>query len=165
MESWGIWKLIKVGFWLGIGFIIPQLVVLYSGTVITMLAMPSIIESSYVETEEEGVDQEAFVSNYSSNYDRTDQIEILDYREQLQGDQLLILGKITNSGDSHANSIQLEAELLDSAGEFVYECSEYINKKLQPKEIENFQIKCGCGKKPLPEYASITVRVVNAHSF
>jgi hypothetical protein len=50
MESWGIWKLIKVGFWLGIGFILPQLVVLYSGTALTVLAMPSIMEASVGST-------------------------------------------------------------------------------------------------------------------
>jgi len=31
MEKWSKWEFVKVGFWLGIGFIIPQLVVLYLG--------------------------------------------------------------------------------------------------------------------------------------
>ncbi len=154
MENWGIWKLIKVGFWLGIGFILPQLVVMYSGTVISVLAMPSIMGSS-----------DNYMSDISSRLNRTSQIEILEQREQNNGEQLLILGKIKNTGNKIASSIQLEAELLDSEGVFVYECSEYISKKLKPGDIENYQIKCGCGDSPLPAYKSITVRVVSASGF
>lgn len=159
MESWGIWKLIKVGFWLGIGFILPQLVVLYSGTALTVLAMPSMMEAS-VSGASDGL-----VSDISSEFNRAKQIQILEQREQKHGEQLLILGKIKNSGDNKASSIQLEAELLDSEGTFVYECSEYVSKELQPGETENYQIKCGCGKTPLPNYNSITVRVVSASGF
>jgi hypothetical protein len=30
MNEYGIWKTIKIGFWLGIGFIVPQLIVMYA---------------------------------------------------------------------------------------------------------------------------------------
>jgi hypothetical protein len=46
MNEYGVWKTIKIGFWLGIGFIIPQMIVMYGGTVISILAMPSMMEMS-----------------------------------------------------------------------------------------------------------------------
>ena len=159
MENWGKWKLIKVGFWLGIGFIIPSFIVIYSGTALTILAMPSMMQASF-ESEDSDV-----TSSFTSNFDIADQIKIKSYREQKNGNQLLILGEIENIGDKKASSIQLEAELSNEKGDFVYECSEYINKDLKAEEIENFQIKCGCGDKPVPEYAEVSVRVVSASNY
>jgi len=159
MENLGTWKLIKIGFWLGIGFIIPQLVVLYSGTALTMLAMPSMVDAAFNSGDED------VMSSFTSNYDRVDQIEISSYREQKNGTQLLILGSVKNIGDTKASSIQLEAELMDESGNFVYECSEYISNDLKPGDVENFQIKCGCGKNPVPKYAKLNVRVVSASGY
>ena len=152
-------KLIRIGFWLGIGFIVPQLFIMFSGTAISMLAMPSIMEASFDSKNND------VVSNFTSNFDLKDQIKIQDYREKRNGNQLLILGTIVNSGDKKASSIQLEAELKDKDGNFVYECTEYINKDLKPSDIENFQIKCGCGKNAIPEYSTINVRVVSANNY
>lgn len=159
MEKWGKWKLITVGFWLGIGFIIPQLLVMYSGTALTMLAMPSIMEASFES------DDGAILSSFTSTYDKAGQIEIRNQREQRNGDQLLILGSVINNGDASTRSIQLEAELMDKDGNFVYECSEYISKTLKSGDQENFQIRCGCGNNPVPEYAKVNVRVVSASGY
>lgn len=159
MESLGIWKTIKIGFWLGIGFIVPQLIVLYSGTALTMLAMPLMMEAS-LSTDEDG-----FMSGVMDRMDRKDQIIIKGFRETKSGNQLLILGSIENQGDKKTSSIQLEAELLNAEGEFVYECSEYISKDMQPGDVENFQIKCGCGDNSVPDYASVNVRVISANSY
>ncbi|MCF6226191.1 MAG: hypothetical protein L3J22_07835 [Xanthomonadales bacterium] len=166
MENLGVWKTIKIGFWIGIGFIIPQMIVLYGGTVLTVLTMPSMMEASFVEGYE-AIDSDisSFESNFDSNFDRTDQIEIKEYRVLKNGNQLLILGSVFNKGNKVTNSIQLEAELSDMDGKFVYECSEYISKKISPGESENFQIKCGCGKGQVPEYDSVNVRVMSASSY
>ena len=155
MEKWGIWKYIKVGFWLGVGFIIPQLFVLYSGTYLTMLAAPSFM----------GAIEDEYTSSFSDSFDVTENVKINDHEEKVNGNQLLIIGSISNIGDSKVSSIQLEAELLDDNGKFVYECSEYIRRDLKPGDTENYQINCGCGKNPLPEYASVTVRVVSASKY
>ncbi len=159
MENWGKWKLIKIGFFLGIGFIIPELFVMASSTAISIFAMPSMMEASM------DFDDENFTSNFGADFDRADQIEIRDQREQASGDQLLILGSIQNTGDKKASSIQLEAELMDKDGTFVYECSEYIDRDLMPGDIENYQIKCGCGDNSVPEYAEVSVRVVSASGY
>lgn len=168
MQELSVWKTVKIGFWLGIGFIIPQMIVLYSGTVLTVMSMPSMMESAYdidseydVDENDESID----ISEFTDNFDVSKHIVIEEHRESLQGDQLLILGSIRNNGKKTASSIQLEAELMDEAGKFVYECSEYISKKIKKGESENFQIKCGCGKIPLPKYTSINLRVVSAVNY
>lgn len=46
--------------------------------------------------------------------------------------------------------IQLETELCEGGGGFIYESSENISKKLPADDIENFQIKCGCNANPAP---------------
>jgi hypothetical protein len=152
MEAWGIWKLIKTGFWFGIGFIVPLLVAVYLSNVITMMAMPSMAEA-------------AFEQDFMSSMDKTDHITINEYKEKPVGDRLLILGVIENTGDQKVSSIQLEAELLNESGEFVYECSEYINRDLQPGDKENFQIRCGCNGQSIPEHSEVTVRVVSASNY
>ena len=152
MTGIGIWKTVKIGFWLGIGFIIPQLIVMYSGSVLTVLAMPSLMGTSVED-------------NVISKFYRSDQIKILEYREKMYGEQLFILGSLVNEGVEDARSIRLEAELTDKNGNFVFECSEYVNKTVKPSEKENFQTKCGCGDRATPDYASVSVRVVGASTY
>ncbi len=152
MENLSIFKKITLGFWLGIGLFFPLLIVNYSGTFLTMFALPSMMEENMEES-------------FLSDFDKSDQIKILNHREEMNGKHLLILGSIRNEGPDKAGSIRLEAELLDSDGNFVFECSEYINQKLAPGVTENFLIRCGCGDTVAPEHASIALRVVSASSY
>lgn len=152
MENLSIFKKITMGFWLGLGFFIPLVIVNYAGTYLAMFAMPSFME--------ENMEEALF-----SDYDKSNQIKLLEQREEMSGKHLLILGSIKNEGSLQVGSIRLEAELYDEQGSFVFECSEYVNKKLAPGETENFQIRCGCGDTVAPEHASVSVRVVSASSF
>lgn len=108
---------------------------------------------------------EGVMSDFTSDYDVIEQIKIEKYRQESRGNKLFILGAIKNVGNKKASSIQLEAELLNQEGEFVFECSEYISRSLQPQDVENFQITCGCGKNPIPAFSDISLRVVNASTF
>lgn len=97
--------------------------------------------------------------------DKTGQVKIVKYHESKNGEQLLILGVTENTGNSAVGSIRIEAELLDDNGQMVYECSEYISKKVKAGEKENFQIKCGCSDQLAPEHSSVSLRVVSASSY
>ncbi len=168
MENWGVWKTIKIGFWLGVGFIVPQLVVMYSGTALTLLAMPSILDTAveeYANDWEEDLDAFSEVSDFYSDHDLTDSIEIEKFSERLIDGHLHITGAVSNTGEKAAGSIEIEAELLDAKGEFIYECSEYISRRVLPGESENFLLKCGCSRESVPEYASIDIRIVEATAF
>ncbi|MET0029584.1 MAG: FxLYD domain-containing protein [Candidatus Thiodiazotropha sp.] len=164
MNEWSIWKLIKAGFWLGIGFIIPSLAVYGLGTIAVVGLSPILMEASVNQIQDTIEENEDF-SKFREQFDMTAQVKILEYSEAESVDQLLILGKIQNAGKTKVGSIQLEAELYDDSGKFVYECNEYINKSLKADEVENFQIKCGCKGQPVPSHASATVRVVSASSY
>jgi len=154
MESFGPLKLIKSGFWLGLGFIIPTVVAFLAGSAL-MFAIPSFWQMQGTEMAEKMM----------AEFDKTDYIRIVDFRESMNGNQVLILGTIENTGPMAIGSIQIEAELLDEKKVMVFECSEYISKKLKPTEKEAFQVKCGCGNQPVPAHTSMTVRVVKASTY
>lgn len=145
MNEYGIWKTIKTGFWFGLGLIIPLVMVLYGGRVITILAMSSVKPV------------------ITSQLDAKKQIKIVSYEDKTKDGQLLIVGSLKNNGTKSTSSIQLEAELFDGNGKFVYECTEYISNDVLPMESENFQIKCGCKDSQLPKYSSLKIRVISAH--
>jgi len=155
-------RLIKVGFWLGIGFIVPTIVVYIIGTMVVYLAITPLFHSNTAEAKTE---QSNYAEPSFPDFDKTDQVRILEYREVKNGDQLLILGKIQNQGAKPVSSIHLEVELFDASKQLVYECSDYVSRKLKQGDVENFQVKCGCGNQPAPAYQSLTVRVVQASSF
>lgn len=158
MENMSRWKIIRIGFLLGIGFIVPQVFVILGGTLISALAIPPLMQQAFEE-------ETGGILPTDSSGDSLNRVKINSYNEQPIGGRLLILGTIENISDTKASSIQLEAELLNSSGEFVYECTEYINKDLQPGEVENYQISCGCGDTTIPEHTDITVRVVSISNY
>lgn len=158
MESLGPWKLIKAGFWVGIGFIIPSIGVYIFGTYL-LYSTPALWQSAAMDSGMESVE------SFMDNADKSKQIKILQFREIINGEQLLILGVIENTSNSTVSSIRLEAELLDDQKQMVYECSEYISRKLKAGEKENFQIRCSCGSQPTPKYSSVSLRVVSASSY
>lgn len=154
MESLSPLKLIKIGFWVGLGFIVPNLIgTLFSSA--SMFVMPSFWQSQGSEMTE----------RMMSEMEKTDQVRIKDFRESANGNQVLIIGSVENTGNMPVGSIQIEAELFDGKKQMVFECSEYISKKLKPAEAEKFQVKCGCGNQPVPAHESLTVRVVKASSY
>ena len=168
MEKPSIWQLVKYGFWLGIGFIIPLLIFAVGSTFVSVLAMPAIMEvslnhGSQISSSE--TDDESSLSRFGfSNYDISSQVEIQDYRSRVDGNRVLILGSIINNSEKQVSSIQLEAEFTDENGEFVFECTDYISQKLKPLQVENFQISCGCGDNLFPAHSEFTVRVTSASS-
>jgi hypothetical protein len=95
-----------------------------------------------------------------------EKIVINEYHDVHKGNQVVITGSLTNTADGTANSIELEAEMFDSKGEFVHECSEYISDQAEPGKTENLQIKCGgCPDKLIPEYDSVKLSVVGISNF
>jgi len=164
MESLSTWKIIKIGFWLGIGFIIPSIAVYIFGTAAIYKVIPYIITTDTVEYETEAFTADN-VTDYVSSHDKTSQVEIISYRDTSTTGQLLILGTMKNNADTPVSLVQVEAELFDSSGTMVYECSEYISSTIASGSNENFQIKCGCGKTPIPEYESFTIRITKASAY
>jgi hypothetical protein len=147
-----------IGFWIGIGFIIPSIAKDLLSTAVPLSLIPGAIRQ---------VDSEAdFISEYMDDSDLTSQIEILSHREQpMDGGPLLILGRLKNTGIKTVNSVHLEVELMNENQEMVYECSDYISQRLKPGAEENFQVKCGCNNIVLPQHDSYTLRVTKANNY
>lgn len=123
-------------------------------------------EDVFSELSAEEVDgSEDVMSGLMSSFDKSDNIEIVEYRDVRYGDQLLVLGTVRNNGTVRISTIQLEAEFTDKEGKFVYECTTYLGNKIGPGEKENFQIKCSCGNNPVPVYAGLTVKVTSAADY
>lgn len=168
MNDWSPWKLIRAGFLLGIGFVIPLGVATYGGTVITYFVLPAFMEGFYLQEPAVGdapTGAESGSANTSPATADSEPVQLETFRETKRGDHLLILGSIVNTGENPASSIQLEAELFDRQGLFVYECSEAIGRRLAAGDKENFQIDCGDGNAPTPEYATLTLRVIRTDAF
>lgn len=156
MKSIGKGRLIAIGFWIGIGFIVPMLVADAVTTGLIFGGLRGMFSSG---------DEPAAFPMPMDRSEHMEKLVVLDARESRNGTQLVILGSLRNDAPVALSGIQLEAELVDAAGKFVYECSEYVSAKLQPAAVESFQIACGCGTNPAPDHASFKVRVVSVSSF
>jgi hypothetical protein len=147
-------QLVGKGFWTGIGLVVP-------------IGLGMLLGSYFVRYSDgflRGADQaEAGYESLVTDY--TQFIEITGYRDLSQDGKINVLGSLVNKGSEPIGSIKVEAEFFDDKGEFVLERSEYISKKVQPGQTENFQISCGCKDQVVPAYKSITLKVVSAHNF
>lgn len=108
-------------------------------------------------------DEYSEYAEYDKSY--VDQIALSPFTEKLQGVQLLIAGQFTNAGEKPINSLEIEAELFDENGDFVYECSKSFYEKKESGVTENYLIKCGCSTNGVPAYKTAKVRVVKATSY
>ena len=78
----------------------------------------------------------------------------------------LIWGKLFQPEFEGAASVNIEVELFNDKGEFVDECTEYVRGSFAPGASENFKVSCGgCKEHPLPDFATYTIRIVDASSF
>lgn len=166
MENISIWKKITLGFWIGIGFLIPQFLLMFGGTALVSMLLPSMMEES-IEAYSEDLGDEVWnsASTVFSDMDMTAVIELGSYTETRSGGHLHITGSVKNTGEKSVGSVEVQAELLDAEGNFVYECSEYISHSVAAGATENFLLKCGCSRETIPEYSKVELRVVGASPY
>jgi hypothetical protein len=121
-------------------------------------------ENLYDEVELDDVESHSnFEYDFNKSYVKD--IEILDYNSVMQNNQLLIRGQIKNNAEKDISSIEIEAELFDEAGNFVFECTEYLSESIAKNAVENFLIKCGCSENSVPEYSKIEVSIARASAY
>lgn len=152
MENRSIFELIKSGFWFGFGLIVPLAIGVMAATYLAYQVVYHQTEELYTDT----------YSDYLEGGD-TSKIVLGKYRQTMQGKQLLISGAFTNSNETSVSSLEIEAELFDKNGTFIYECSESIYRSIEAGAVENYQIKCGCSENGLPEFDSVKLTVVKVN--
>ena len=148
-------NILRQGFVFGFGLIIPLAIGFLGYNVIGHKIYQALIYEK----------PSSYESYKSKEDDYTKKIEVINFKDTREGDSVIIVGAIKNTATKKISSIELEAEFFNSKGEFVYEENEYISKNLEPNEVENFAIKCGCASKKIPEYSKVTVRVVSANDY
>lgn len=153
-------KRIWQGFSFGLGLLIPMAFAVMSGEA----------GWSFMSSFMQGVtspDTEYAQSEYAEwDKDFSADVEVMSFRDTRLGTEVLILGSVKNNGKKVLSSIEIEAEFFDEKGQFVYETSTTLRRgKLQPGQVENFQISCGCKDKPFPVYKRVKVSVVAARVY
>jgi len=169
---------IKKGFLLGVGLLIPLLLVEYLSAEYSFHKMNQMTVDSFEAFKNEfDADEELYDevelgdveshSNFEYDFNKSyvKDIEILDYNSVIQNNQLLIRGQIKNNAEKEISSIEIEAELFDEAGNFVFECTEYLSESIATNTVENFLIKCGCSENSVPEYSKIEVSIARASAY
>lgn len=146
------------GFGTGLGFAIAAVAIVYLAS---ELLMKKATEEAYAAAEEEMPDAFGY-----KRYSEDSGLSIKSHRERKIEFGMEILAEIENSGDTTWTSVSLEAELFDSDGNFVDECSGYLRGNIAPDQIKNMKIKCGgCKDSPLATYDSYTLVISDASSF
>ncbi|MEZ5496146.1 MAG: FxLYD domain-containing protein [Gammaproteobacteria bacterium] len=169
---------IKKGFLLGVGLLIPLLIVEYLSAEYSFHKMNQMTADSLEAFKKEfdsdedlydeielGAEEDHSNFEYEFNKSYVKDIEILGYNSIMQKNQLLIRGQIKNNAEKEISSIEIEAELFDEAGNFVFECTEYLSESIVTNAVENFLIKCGCSENSVPEYNKIEVSIARASAY
>lgn len=152
--------LIKIlsGFGVGLGFAVAAVAVIYFSS---ELLMKKVTKDAYAVAEEEMPKSFGYKS-----YSKDSGLSIKSHKEREIKHGMEVLAEIENNGDTTWSSVSLEVELFNSKGEFIDECSGYLQGKLAPGEVENVKVKCGgCKDNPLAAYDSYTIDISNASSF
>lgn len=145
-------KRIWQGFSLGLGLLIPMAFAVMVGE-----AGWSVISGFIYASSDTNPEYAEWDKDYSAD------VEVTTFRDTQLGNEVLILGTVKNNAKKTLSSIEIEAEFFDEKGQFVYETSTALKRsKLQPGQLENFQISCGCKDKPFPAYKRVKVSVVAA---
>ena len=87
-------------------------------------------------------------------------------KEKIDSEDFVLLGKISNTGDIKWTSVKVRAELFDSNGEFIDECSETVDRSISPGSEVNFKLSCTqCSKIDLDDYKSYKAFIVGGHNW
>ena len=91
-------------------------------------------------------------------------VKVLNHEEAIRGDEVVILGRLKNEGQTTARNFAIEVELFDKDKKFVDACREsFYTSNVKPGEERNFKVSCGgCRARPVAPHASYTVRVVSS---
>ena len=155
-------KEIKKGFFIGLGLIVPLLFVHVIVVKYSVYEMSNLALEGYDEVFGDlGEYTEEFVLD-ADEAELIKKVSLSNMQEALQGKQLLVTGQFTNNSEQALNSLEIEVELFDESGAFVYECSKSFYEKMPVGVTQNYLVKCGCSEHGVPSYSSVKVNVIRA---
>ncbi len=179
--------LIKKGFLLGIGLMIPLAVLEFASVKYAFYESKAYTEEmtsnwsditadfkpstalEQTENDDKADNDDTAISEMDRHFSAYNQsyakdIRLSPHQTTMQNDKLLVIGSFTNSAKVPINTVEIEAELFKD-GKFVYECSDYIGMTIKPGQSENYMIKCGCNKGDTPAFDEVKVKVNKALAY
>lgn len=147
------------GFLYGAGFIMAVAVVWPFASAY----MKSDIEEEQTQWEDRAKERDEEMRKMFREYDESANLSVSVSKERIASEEFTLLGTVENKGDASWSSLSLKAELFNEAGEFIEECTEYVNQTSAPGSIINFKLSCGsCTKFQLRDYKSYKLTIADA---
>jgi len=78
---------------------------------------------------------------WNTEAETIEKVRIFDHREIIRNGMTVILGTAENNSDNSLRSLMIKADLYDTNGTFVKQCTEYL-PTLHAKKKSNFEISC-----------------------
>lgn len=73
-----------------------------------------------------------------------------------------IIGSVQNNSQFEWSGVNLEIELFDEDGNFVYECNDKIAGKVAPSQSENFKVECSTCSKSIPKFSKYEIKIIES---
>lgn len=162
-----------MGLCLGVGFTVASFIVSYYAVDFYAESMEERMNEEYPSGVEaaEPMDPDEASSDINGwaearsyrEFDADSGLAVVEHRGSRVGSDFRVIGTLENRGTGAWKMIGVEVELFDADGNFVEECSDYLNVTLRPEETENFVVSCGsCREGPLPEFEDYEIVVSSA---
>lgn len=86
--------------------------------------------------------------------------------ERISSEDFVLLGNVENQSEYDWDSVRVKAEIFDTSGNFIDECSETLDQKLVAGATSNFKLSCGsCKKVNLDDYGSYKAVIIDADNW
>ena len=76
-------------------------------------------------------------------------LEITESEKVIRNSEFAILGEFKNTGEKQIRGISIQADILNSEGKFIEQCSKDIKGAVLPKQKIHFKISCESAKEIL----------------
>ena len=148
-EQLSITQLIRIGFFVGIGFSVPLTICTY---------FPFFFLEDFVAFYL-GEDFEDY-AEFSSESGLEARIEKMNKED----DGWVFLGILENNGSDEWESVTIQVEVFDEKGDFVDEVDAYVEGAITPGSVHNFKVAMySCGGDAQINFADFTVAVTSAY--
>lgn len=150
------------GFLLGVGFILAAGV--FGGYAISHMTKTA-IESSPSRISTKSVEKDEDTSPMFNDYDESAKLSAYVKTEKIGNGSFTLLGEVENKGIYSWQMVNLQADLFNTKGQFIEQCTEYVSQTIRPGEVVNFKLSCkssSCNTVDVNGYDSYVLKIADA---
>lgn len=90
-----------------------------------------------------------------------DKVVVTKHEEVKRDEAVYILGTAENRSSDRVRNLTVQVDLFNKDGQFVDQCSEYLQGVIRPNESRNFKVSCGgCKDHPAVAHESYKVHII-----